>query len=45
MGLPKDDGRVVVFDEYWAALVPFWATWPFEILRMSGCSVTSVVQI
>jgi len=30
--MPKDDGRVVVSNEYWAALVPWWAKWPFEIL-------------
>jgi galactose-1-phosphate uridylyltransferase len=35
MGMPRDDGRVVVSNEYWAALVPWWAKWPFEILRRS----------
>ena len=24
--------RVVVHNEHWLAVVPFWATWPFEIL-------------
>jgi UDPglucose--hexose-1-phosphate uridylyltransferase len=24
--------RVVVSNEYWAAVVPFWAVWPYEIL-------------
>jgi UDPglucose--hexose-1-phosphate uridylyltransferase len=33
MGLPRDEGRVVVFNDHWVALVPWWATWPFEILR------------
>ena len=28
-----DEGRVVVFNDHWVALVPWWATWPFEILR------------
>ena len=26
--------RVVLHNEYWAAVVPFWAVWPFEILLM-----------
>lgn len=30
---PKDAGRVVVSNDHWVALVPWWATWPFEILR------------
>jgi len=34
MGLPKDDGRLVLSNEYWVALVPWWATWPFEILLL-----------
>lgn len=32
--------RVVVKNEHWVAIVPWWATWPFEILRMCfliGC--------
>jgi UDPglucose--hexose-1-phosphate uridylyltransferase len=33
MGQPRDEGRVVVFNDHWVALVPWWATWPFEILR------------
>jgi UDPglucose--hexose-1-phosphate uridylyltransferase len=27
------DGRVVLMDDHWVALVPYWAVWPFEILR------------
>lgn len=30
-----DDGRVVITNNYWAALVPWWAMWPFEILGRS----------
>jgi UDPglucose--hexose-1-phosphate uridylyltransferase len=30
---PEDQGRVVVSNQDWIALVPWWATWPFEILR------------
>jgi UDPglucose--hexose-1-phosphate uridylyltransferase len=26
--------RIVVHNERWAAVVPFWATWPFEILLL-----------
>jgi len=29
----QDQGRVVVSNQDWVALVPWWATWPFEILR------------
>lgn len=25
--------RTVVKNDHWIALVPWWATWPFEILR------------
>jgi UDPglucose--hexose-1-phosphate uridylyltransferase len=28
------DERLVVHNERWAAVVPFWATWPFEILLL-----------
>jgi UDPglucose--hexose-1-phosphate uridylyltransferase len=27
-------GRVIVQNDSWAALVPFWATWPFETLLL-----------
>ncbi|KAG6891158.1 hypothetical protein C0992_010146 [Termitomyces sp. T32_za158] len=27
--------RVVVSNDHWLALVPWWATWPFEIMRES----------
>lgn len=30
---PEHEGRVVVKNDHWLALVPWWATWPFEILR------------
>ena len=29
----EDQGRTVVSNRDWIALVPWWATWPFEILR------------
>jgi UDPglucose--hexose-1-phosphate uridylyltransferase len=28
----NDASRVVVQNDHWAAVVPFWAVWPFEIL-------------
>ncbi|KAF7311683.1 Galactose-1-phosphate uridylyltransferase [Mycena kentingensis (nom. inval.)] len=30
----ETDGRVVVRNEHWVAVVPWWATWPFEILLL-----------
>jgi UDPglucose--hexose-1-phosphate uridylyltransferase len=27
-----DDERIICQNEHWCAVVPFWATWPFEIL-------------
>jgi UDPglucose--hexose-1-phosphate uridylyltransferase len=32
--IPENEGRLVVQNNHWVALVPWWATWPFEILRM-----------
>lgn len=26
------DGRVVTYNEHWMAVVPWWATWPYELL-------------
>ncbi|KAH9483852.1 Galactose-1-phosphate uridylyltransferase [Psilocybe cubensis] len=34
MEAPKDNGRVVVSNDHWVAVVPWWATWPFEILLL-----------
>jgi UDPglucose--hexose-1-phosphate uridylyltransferase len=31
--VPSDEGRIVLKNEHWLALVPYWAVWPFEILR------------
>lgn len=33
VGVDHEVGRVVVKNEHWVALVPWWAIWPFEILR------------
>ncbi|KAI0062214.1 galactose-1-phosphate uridyl transferase [Artomyces pyxidatus] len=32
--VPANEGRIVVQNEHWVALVPWWATWPFEILLL-----------
>lgn len=29
-----DESRVVVSNEHWVAVVPFWAVWPYEILLL-----------
>ncbi|VDB93789.1 unnamed protein product [Peniophora sp. CBMAI 1063] len=34
IGVAEAEGRVVVKNEHWVALVPWWATWPFEILLL-----------
>jgi Galactose-1-phosphate uridyl transferase, C-terminal domain len=35
LGVTSDEGRVVTQNEHWVAVVPWWATWPYEILCMS----------
>ncbi|KAI0075447.1 galactose-1-phosphate uridylyltransferase [Panus rudis PR-1116 ss-1] len=30
----RDSGRIVVQNDHWVALVPWWAIWPFEILLL-----------
>ncbi len=30
----RQDERVVLADEHWAVVVPYWATWPFETLLL-----------
>ncbi|OSD02752.1 galactose-1-phosphate uridylyltransferase [Trametes coccinea BRFM310] len=30
----QDEGRVVLKNEHWVALVPWWAIWPFEIMLL-----------
>lgn len=32
LNLEEEGERVVVDGEEWVALIPFWATWPFEVL-------------
>ncbi|EIN07631.1 galactose-1-phosphate uridylyltransferase [Punctularia strigosozonata HHB-11173 SS5] len=38
VGVAEDEGRVVAKNEHWVALVPWWATWPFEVLSMLASS-------
>jgi UDPglucose--hexose-1-phosphate uridylyltransferase len=28
----SDEGRIVISNEHWLAIVPWWATWPFETM-------------
>jgi UDPglucose--hexose-1-phosphate uridylyltransferase len=37
--------RVVAENELWAALVPFWAVWPFELLLLPKHSVARVEEL
>ncbi|KII88820.1 hypothetical protein PLICRDRAFT_639170 [Plicaturopsis crispa FD-325 SS-3] len=34
LSVPESEGRIVVKNAHWVALVPWWATWPFEILLL-----------
>lgn len=31
-GVPKSEGRVVILNEHWVALAPWWAVWPYELM-------------
>ncbi|WP_218942573.1 UDP-glucose--hexose-1-phosphate uridylyltransferase [Rhodoferax sp. BLA1] len=37
--------RVVVQTAHWLAVVPFWATWPFEILLLPRFAVQRITQL
>lgn len=37
--------RVVVITEHWVAVVPYWATWPFEILLLPRFRVQQMPQL
>ena len=43
MSLLGEEGRIVVHNEHWVALVPYWAIWPFELLRTSKFSFASII--
>lgn len=32
--IPRKEGRIVLSNNHWTALVPFWGVWPFEVMRM-----------
>ncbi len=37
--------RIVVETEHWLAIVPFWATWPFETLLLPRFAVQRMAQL
>lgn len=40
-----DGERVVVQNEHWIAIVPYWATWPFETLLLPRFAVQRLPQL
>ncbi len=40
-----EEDRVVVKNEHWVALVPWWATWPFELLGESNEIISPYTQL
>ena len=41
----REQQRLVLENEHWVALVPFWATWPFETLLLPRRHVTDIGQL
>ncbi len=39
LGMKLDEGRVVIKNDDWVVVVPWWAVWPFETLGETGISV------
>jgi UDPglucose--hexose-1-phosphate uridylyltransferase len=39
------DERIVCQNDYFAALVPFWATWPFEVMVLCKRRVASLLEM
>jgi UDPglucose--hexose-1-phosphate uridylyltransferase len=37
--------RIVIENEYWLAVVPFWAVWPFETMLMPRRHVTNLPEL
>ncbi len=37
--------RVVAHNDHWVALVPFWATWPFELLLLPRAAVQRLPEL
>lgn len=40
-----EDERVVVKNEDWLVVVPYWAAWPFETLLLPRFNVTSMIEL
>ena len=38
-GVPLEESRIVIKNDHWLAVVPWWATWPFEVMRTCICSL------
>ena len=41
----KSGDRILVENEHFVALVPFWATWPFEAMIVSKRAVSNITQL
>ena len=41
----KNEERIVVENEHWMAVVPYWAVWPFEMLLMPRRHVLREVRV
>ncbi|MCU4155659.1 UDP-glucose--hexose-1-phosphate uridylyltransferase [Carboxylicivirga sp. A043] len=41
----KSDERILVENDHFVALVPFWATWPFEAMIVSKRAVSNLTQL
>lgn len=41
----QDGRRIVVETEHWIAVVPFWATWPFETLLLPKIHIARMVEL
>ncbi|NVJ58376.1 MAG: UDP-glucose--hexose-1-phosphate uridylyltransferase [Vibrionaceae bacterium] len=41
----KDGTRVVVETEYWVALVPYWAAWPFETMLLPKTHIRRMSEL
>jgi len=41
----ESNQRVVVKNDHWVALVPFWAMWPFETIVLPRFSATSLLDL
>mgnify|MGYP006300475123 CR=1 FL=1 len=41
----KQDQRVVIQNEHWAVLVPYWAVWPFETLLLPKFEIQRLTDL